>query len=107
MERAEYHRHSRARGRNDIRGVETCKAGRAGAHRPSEALDPTRSSDRGAADRAGARPYRATGAKTRRSRSRASRRRTSSLARLFHEKLSANAERRTPNAERRTPNAER
>ena len=46
MERAEYKRHSRARiGRNGKRRVETCNAGRAGAHRPSEALHPTRSSD--------------------------------------------------------------
>ena len=34
-----------ARGRNVKRRVETCNAGRAGAHRPSEALHPTRSSD--------------------------------------------------------------
>ena len=34
-----------ARGRNGKRRVETCNAGRAGAHRPSEALHPTRSSD--------------------------------------------------------------
>src|SRR5271157_1105490 len=46
MERAEYNRHSRARmGGNSKRRVETCNAGRAGAHRPSEALHPTRSSD--------------------------------------------------------------
>jgi len=49
MERAEYNRHSRARmGRNGKRRVEhatPCNAGRAGAHRPSEALRPTRSSD--------------------------------------------------------------
>src|SRR5271166_887359 len=38
------------------RRVETCNAGRAGAHRPSEALHPKRSLDRAAADRAGARP---------------------------------------------------
>ena len=34
-----------AHGRNGKRGVETSSAGRAGAHRPSEALHPTRSSD--------------------------------------------------------------
>ena len=34
-----------AHGRNGKRRVETCSAGRAGAHRPSEALHPTRSSD--------------------------------------------------------------
>ena len=34
-----------AHGRNGKRRVETCNAGRAGAHRPSEALHPTRSSD--------------------------------------------------------------
>ncbi len=46
MERAEYHRHSRALcGRNDKRGIGTCNAGRAGAYRPWEALHPTRSSD--------------------------------------------------------------
>ena len=49
-----------ARGRNGERPVDTCKPGRAGAHRPSEALHPTRSTDRAVADRAGARPYRAT-----------------------------------------------
>ena len=48
-----------AHGRNGKRRVDTCKPGRAGAHRPSEALHPTRSTDRAAADRAGARPYRA------------------------------------------------
>src|ERR1700693_327535 len=46
MERAEYHRHSRARmAETARRRVETSSAGRAGAHRPSEALHPTRSSD--------------------------------------------------------------
>jgi hypothetical protein len=49
-----------ARGRNGKRRVETSNAGRAGAHRPSEALHPKRPSGRAAADRAGARPYRAT-----------------------------------------------
>jgi hypothetical protein len=44
----------RHKGRGDMQSH--CKAGRAGAHRPSEALHPTRSSDRGAAVRAGARP---------------------------------------------------
>jgi hypothetical protein len=34
-----------AHGRNGKRRVETSSAGRAGAHRPSEALHPTRSSD--------------------------------------------------------------
>ena len=34
-----------AHGRNGKRPVETCSAGRAGAHRPSEALHPIRSSD--------------------------------------------------------------
>ena len=34
-----------AHGRNGKRRVETCSAGRAGAHRPSEALHPTRSTD--------------------------------------------------------------
>jgi hypothetical protein len=34
-----------AHDRNGKRPVETCNAGRAGAHRPSEALHPTRSSD--------------------------------------------------------------
>ena len=34
-----------AHGRNGKRRVETCNAGRAGAHRRSEALHPTRSSD--------------------------------------------------------------
>ena len=34
-----------AHGRNGKRRVETYSAGRAGAHRPSEALHPTRSSD--------------------------------------------------------------
>jgi hypothetical protein len=34
-----------AHGRNGKRGVETSSAGRAGAHRPSEAVHPTRSSD--------------------------------------------------------------
>jgi len=34
-----------AHGRNGKRRVEPCNAGRAGAHRPSEALHPTRSSD--------------------------------------------------------------
>src|SRR5271166_6860953 len=34
-----------AHGRNGKRRVETCSAGRAGAHRPSEELHPTRSSD--------------------------------------------------------------
>jgi hypothetical protein len=37
-----------------------CNAGRAGAHLPSEALHPTRSSDVLPPDRAGARLYRAT-----------------------------------------------
>ena len=46
MERAEYNRHSRARmAETAKRRVETSSAGRAGAHRPSEALHPTRSSD--------------------------------------------------------------
>jgi hypothetical protein len=46
MEGAEYNRHSAsARGRNGKRRVETSSAGRAGAHLPSEALHPTRSSD--------------------------------------------------------------
>ena len=46
MERAEYNRHSRARmAETAKRRVETYSAGRAGAHRPSEALHPTRSSD--------------------------------------------------------------
>src|ERR1700693_1562517 len=47
MERAEHHRHSRARMAETAKDrVETCSAtGRAGAHRPSEALHPTRSSD--------------------------------------------------------------
>ena len=34
-----------AHGRNGKRRVETCSAGRAGSHRPSEALHPIRSSD--------------------------------------------------------------
>ena len=46
MERAEYNRPlASAHGRNGKRRVETFRAGRAGAHRPSEALHPTRSSD--------------------------------------------------------------
>ena len=46
MESAEYHRHSRARMAETAKdGSETSSAGRAGAHRPSEALHPTRSSD--------------------------------------------------------------
>ena len=47
MERAEYNRHPRARvAETAKRGVETCNAlRRAGAHRPSEALHPARSSD--------------------------------------------------------------
>ena len=49
-----------ARGRNGKGRVETCYTGRAGAHRPSEALHAKRSSDRAAADRAGARPLRHT-----------------------------------------------
>ena len=49
-----------ARGRNGKRRVETSNTGRAGTHRPSEALHGKRSSDRAAADGAGALPYRAT-----------------------------------------------
>ena len=46
MERAaEYSALASAHGRNGKRRVEKCNAGRAGAHRPSEALHPTRSSD--------------------------------------------------------------
>ena len=49
MERAEYNRHSRARvaetAKDASRHATPCNAGRAGAHRPSEALHPTRSSD--------------------------------------------------------------
>ena len=49
MERAEYNRHSRARVAETTKGASRhatpCNAGRAGAHRPSEALHPTRSSD--------------------------------------------------------------
>ena len=49
MERAEYNRHSRARmaetAKDGSRHATPCNAGRAGAHRPSEALHPTRSSD--------------------------------------------------------------
>ena len=45
-----------AHGRNGKRRVETFSAGRAGAHRPSEALHPTRSSDVLLGSR-GARPY--------------------------------------------------
>jgi hypothetical protein len=49
MERAEYHQHSRARmaetAKDASRHAAPGSAGRAGAHRPSEALHPTRSSD--------------------------------------------------------------
>ena len=46
MERAEYHRHSRVRMAETAKDASRpCSAGRAGAHRPSEALHPTRSSD--------------------------------------------------------------
>ena len=49
-----------AHGRNGKRRVETSSAGRAGAHRPSEAPASDTIIGRAAADRAGARPYRAT-----------------------------------------------
>ena len=50
MERAEYNRHSRARvAETAKKRVETCNTGRAGAHRPSEALHPTRVIGRAAA----------------------------------------------------------
>ncbi len=49
IERAQYIRHSRARvaetAKDASRHATPCNAGRAGAHRPSEALHPTRSSD--------------------------------------------------------------
>ena len=49
MERAEYNRHSLARmaetAKEASRHPAPSSAGRAGAHRPSEALHPTRSSD--------------------------------------------------------------
>ena len=49
MERTEYNRHSRARmaetAKDASRHTAPYSAGRAGAHRPSEALHPTRSSD--------------------------------------------------------------
>ena len=46
MERAEYNRHSRARMAETAKDASRHRsAGRAGAHRPSEALHPTRSSD--------------------------------------------------------------
>ena len=49
MERAEYHRHSRARmaeaAKDASRHAAPWSAGRAGAHRPSEAQHPRRSSD--------------------------------------------------------------
>ena len=49
MERAEDNRHSRARVAETTKGASRhatpCNAGRAGAHRPWEALHPTRSSD--------------------------------------------------------------
>src|SRR5271166_3942340 len=96
-----------AHGRNGKRRVETSSAGRAGAHRRSEALHPTRSSDvltRIARERVPTVPH---VAKTRRSRSRASRRRASSLARLFNRSYqrTPNSELRTPNSELRTPNS--
>ena len=57
-----HRRRNNGKGRiqNGKRRVETCNAGRAGAHRPSEALHPTRSSDLLPRLDAGARPYRAT-----------------------------------------------
>src|SRR5271166_4107701 len=67
-----------AHGRNGKRRVETCKAGRAGVHRPSEALHPTRSSD----------------VLTRIARERVPTAETANAP---------NAKRRTPNAERQTP----
>ena len=49
MEGAECNRHSRARvaetAKDASRHAAPCNAGRAGVHRPSEALHPTRSSD--------------------------------------------------------------
>ena len=49
MEGAECNRHSRARvaetAKDASRHATPCNAGRAGVHRPSEALHPTRSSD--------------------------------------------------------------
>src|SRR5271157_6312900 len=49
MEGAEHNRHSRARvaetAKDASRHATPCNAGRAGVHRPSEALHPTRSSD--------------------------------------------------------------
>jgi hypothetical protein len=48
MERTEYNRYSRARAAETLKGASRhatpCNAGRAGAHLPSEALHPTRSS---------------------------------------------------------------
>ena len=62
MERAQYQSAlASARGRNDKRGVETCNAGRAGAHQPLEALHPTRSSDVLTRSVSGACPYRVQG----------------------------------------------
>ena len=45
MERAEYNRHSRARMAETAKDASRHTAPDAGAHRPSEALHPTRSSD--------------------------------------------------------------
>ena len=55
-----------AHGRNGKRRVETSSAGRAGAHRPSEALHPTRSSNAAVADRTGSASLPCHVAKTRR-----------------------------------------
>ena len=65
------------------RVFQTCDAGRARAHLPSEAGTPDMTIKRADADRAGARPYRAFSAKLR----------------------TPNSERGTPNAERGTPTA--
>src|SRR5271165_4855887 len=83
------------------RRVETCNAGRAGAHRPSEALHPTRSLDllpRIARER---RPYRRNGERAKRQTPNAERQ-TPNVKRQ-----TPNAKRRTPNPKRQTPNAER
>ena len=59
---ANYFRHAckRALQENSKGRVETCNAGRAGTHLPSEAAAPDSTIDRADADRSGARPYHAT-----------------------------------------------
>ena len=95
MERAEYNRHSRAGVAETTKGgVETGNAGRAGADRPWEPLDPTRSSDvltRIAWERVPTLPH---VAKTRRSRSR-SRRRTPDVQNARRSSQKAQSLRRT------------